>query len=68
MLTGDIDHEVAAYWKENYDLNAKDRSNLGLPRGLLNRARELQGVQIGLLNYAGNNGRFPWLPLVNAHF
>ncbi|HSK68081.1 MAG TPA: alpha/beta hydrolase-fold protein [Candidatus Limnocylindria bacterium] len=26
-LTGDIDHEVAAYWKENYDLNAILQAN-----------------------------------------
>ncbi len=29
---------------------------------------ELHGVQIGLLNYAGNNARYKWLPIVNAHF
>jgi len=40
----------------------------GLSVGILNRARELEGIQIGLLNFAGNNARFRWLPLVNAHF
>jgi hypothetical protein len=41
----------------------------GLTIGIYNRAEELQGVQIGLLNFAGNNGGiFRWLPLVNAHF
>ncbi len=40
----------------------------GLSIGLLNRAEELHGVQIGLLNHAGNNSRYPWLPIINAHF
>lgn len=48
-------------------------NDLGVQRGLVigiyNRARELHGVQIGLLNYAGNNrGIARLLPLVNAHF
>jgi hypothetical protein len=48
-------------------------NDLGVQRGLVigifNRARELHGVQIGLLNYAGNNrGMARLLPLVNAHF
>ena len=36
--------------------------------GLLNRTEELHGIQVGLLNYAGNNDRFRWLPMINAHF
>ena len=40
----------------------------GLSIGLLNRTENLHGVQIGLLNYAGNNANFRWLPLINAHF
>jgi len=40
----------------------------GITIGIFNRADELHGVQIGLLNYAGNNGTLRWLPLINAHF
>ena len=41
----------------------------GLTIGLLNVARDLGGVQLGLLNYAGNNPRFlRLLPGLNAHF
>jgi hypothetical protein len=41
----------------------------GITIGIYNRAEELHGLQIGLLNYAGNNsGVLRWLPLVNAHF
>jgi hypothetical protein len=41
----------------------------GLVIGIYNRARVLKGVQIGLLNYAGNNSPgLRWLPLINAHF
>jgi hypothetical protein len=41
----------------------------GITIGLFNRAEELHGIQIGLLNYAGNNsGIFRWLPILNAHF
>ena len=40
----------------------------GLTIGLYNRAEELHGIQIGLLNYAGNNkGIWRWMPIVNAH-
>ncbi len=40
----------------------------GLTIGVYNRARELHGVQVGLLNYAGNNrGIWKWLPIINAH-
>ena len=41
----------------------------GLAIGIINTAARLRGVQIGLLNYAGNNPRgLRWLPLLNAHF
>ena len=40
----------------------------GLTVGLLNRTRQLRGVQLGLLNEAENNPRLlRWLPLVNVH-
>lgn len=48
-----------------------DRANerhTGLAIGLVNYTRELRGVQLGLLNWAGNNP--PWLrllPIVNVH-
>ncbi len=40
----------------------------GLVIGVVNYAEQLHGVQIGLLNWAGNNSTFKLLPLVNAHF
>jgi len=40
----------------------------GLSVALYNRTRELHGMQIGLLNYAGNNRKgLRYLPLVNIH-
>jgi hypothetical protein len=40
----------------------------GLAIGVFNSARELHGVQIGLLNRAKNNKPpFRWVPIVNAH-
>jgi hypothetical protein len=40
----------------------------GLAIGIFNYARSLNGVQIGVLNYAGNNSRGRrLLPLVNLH-
>jgi hypothetical protein len=40
----------------------------GLTVGLLNRTRQLRGVQLGLLNQAENNPRLlRWLPLANVH-
>ncbi len=40
----------------------------GLAIGIFNDARELHGVQIGVLNYAGNNGGgLKMLPVVNVH-
>jgi hypothetical protein len=41
----------------------------GLTIGIYNFARRLQGVQLGVLNYAGNNPpALRLLPLVNMHF
>ncbi len=41
----------------------------GFTLGVLNMARRLRGVQIGLLNHADDNPPWlRWLPLVNAHF
>lgn len=41
----------------------------GLQIGLFNRTDELHGVQIGLINYAGNNPRgLQLMPGVNMHF
>ena len=40
----------------------------GVSIGLFNQTEYLNGVQVGLLNYAGNNpGWARWLPLVNVH-
>jgi hypothetical protein len=68
---------AGAVWKVDVDdfegfslaaWNEHDSRARGLSIGLLNRTEELHGVQIGLLNYAGNNARFRWLPVINAHF
>jgi hypothetical protein len=48
--------------------NQHDSRMRGLSIGLFNRTEELHGIQVGLLNYAGNNDRYRWLPLINAHF
>ncbi|MBK7467341.1 MAG: hypothetical protein IPJ43_11250 [Saprospiraceae bacterium] len=41
----------------------------GLSIAALNKADELKGLQIGLLNYAGNNPKLVrWLPFINFHF
>jgi hypothetical protein len=41
----------------------------GLAIGVVNTTPRLHGVQIGLLNHAGNNpSGLRWLPLLNAHF
>ena len=40
----------------------------GLTIGIFNWTRHLNGVQIGLLNYAGNQRKgLRWLPFVNFH-
>jgi hypothetical protein len=38
----------------------------GLAIGIFNYARTLDGVQVGLLNYAGNKSRLRLLPLLNV--
>ena len=41
----------------------------GLTIGIFNRTQVLEGIQIGLLNYAGNNpAGVRWVPGINAHF
>ena len=41
----------------------------GLTIGLFNYAESLHGVQLGLINFAGNNKKgLRWLPIFNAHF
>ncbi|NNE08141.1 MAG: hypothetical protein HKN20_06225 [Gemmatimonadetes bacterium] len=46
----------------------KAREQRGVSIALFNRTRDLQGLQIGLLNHAGNNpAPFRWLPLLNLH-
>ena len=45
------------------------KETTGLSIGIFNRARVLNGIQIGVLNNAGNNPRgLQWLPGINAHF
>ncbi len=43
--------------------------SIGLTIGIVNWTDELHGIQVGLLNRAGNNpAPFNTLPFVNAHF
>jgi len=40
----------------------------GVTIGLYNSVRMLKGIQIGIVNHAGNNrAPFRWLPILNAH-
>lgn len=39
----------------------------GVQIGLINACENLSGIQIGILNYV-EQGRFPWLPVINAKF
>ena len=39
----------------------------GVTIGILNWTQHLNGLQIGLLNFAGNKDRLKWLPFVNYH-
>jgi hypothetical protein len=40
----------------------------GLSVALYNRANELHGIQLGVLNYAGNNPKgLRMLPFINLH-
>ena len=68
---------AASIWKVDVDdfqglsvagWNEHDSRMRGLSIGVFNWTEELHGVQVGLLNYAGNNSRFRWLPFFNAHF
>lgn len=40
-------------------------SQEGLTIGIVNWARHLDGLQIGLLNFAGNKSRMKWMPIAN---
>jgi hypothetical protein len=40
----------------------------GMQIGVVNRAEELRGVQLGLLNIAKRGGFLPVFPIVNAGF
>ena len=49
--------------------NDAKRLQTGLSIGLYNSTDELHGIQLGLLNRAGNHrSPFRYLPLLNAHF
>lgn len=39
----------------------------GVSIGILNWAEKLNGLQIGLLNFAGNKDKLKWLPFFNYH-
>ncbi len=44
-------------------------STAGLTIAIFNYAKALHGVQLGVLNFAGNNSSWTrWLPVANAHF
>ncbi len=50
-------------------VNLGARRQTGIMVGLLNSTPELRGIQVGLLNHAGNNPKgFQWLPGINLHF
>lgn len=50
-------------------LLVRSESQKGLTIALINKTNRLNGVQIGLLNYAGNNPNgLKWLPVINMHF
>ena len=41
----------------------------GVTIGFYNSAKELHGLELGLINHAGNNkGLFKWTPILNFHF
>jgi hypothetical protein len=53
----------------NFSLDRVNDRYRGLAIGGLNYSRELHGIQLGLLNYAGNNPPWArWLPFINVHF
>jgi hypothetical protein len=48
--------------------NSYSKKQYGISVSALNKTEELHGLQIGLLNYAGNNPKFlRWLPIINFH-
>lgn len=47
--------------------NIKGRQT-GVSLGVFNYAYELNGIQIGLINYVRDNSRYKILPIINAHF
>ncbi|MEW6755993.1 MAG: hypothetical protein AB1505_34185 [Candidatus Latescibacterota bacterium] len=57
------------YVFEDFWFRRRNEGTAGLTVGLVNYAPSLRGVQLGLLNYAGNNPRWArLLPLLNAHW
>jgi hypothetical protein len=53
---------------EDYWFRRHNDPTIGFSIGLINYAPELKGVQLGLLNYAGNNPKWArLLPFLNAH-
>ena len=61
--TRDLDGLAVAGW------NRVRRRQRGLTIGLFNQAEELNGVQVGLINFAGNqHGLLRWTPILNLHF
>ena len=66
-LNGVIVHEVNL--DDFLKVKKVNQRFVGLSIGLVNYTRQLQGVQLGLFNYAGNNPRWlRLLPVINAHF
>jgi hypothetical protein len=54
---------------KNWWFAGVNNSYTGLSIGLVNFSRSLKGVQLGVINYAGNNPRWlRLLPIANAHF
>lgn len=48
--------------------NSYSKKQIGISISVLNKTEELHGLQIGLLNYAGNNPKLlRWLPIINFH-
>ncbi len=48
--------------------NSYSKKQIGISVSVLNKTEELHGLQIGLLNYAGNNPKLlRWLPIINFH-
>jgi hypothetical protein len=59
---------VEAKWFSAAGYNRIKYEMIGVQIGVLNWTRRLKGVQIGLINYVGNNPKYlRILPLVNVH-